>query len=219
MPLHHHAYILVGERESLIHRALTRIEKEWGLKVRGNPDLMVLRFDTMSIDDARLLKESAGRAALGGGRKVCIVAANGIAKDAQNALLKTVEEPTEGTHFIFILPSAETLLPTLQSRLETLSADTLAHSDESRALAEEFLRATLPLRLKAAHALLKEVEKADAGKGKLLEFLDALEVSAHGKGGGAALRELLEVKKYGRDRSPSWKLMLEHLALVLPQMK
>ena len=29
--------------------------------------------------------------------------------------------------------------------------------------------------------------------------------------------ELLEVKKYSRDRAPSFKLLLEHLALVLPR--
>lgn len=219
MSFSHHAYILVGERESLVGIALSRIEKEWGMKTKRNPDLALLRFDTMTIDDARALKEAAWRTSLTGGRKGFIIAANGIARDAQHALLKTVEEPTEGTHFIFILPSAETLLPTLRSRLETLRTDSPALSKENLSLASDFLHAAAPERLKVVQALIKEVEKADAGNGKLLDFLDALEVSAHGKGAGAALREILEVKKYGRDRSPSWKLLLEHLALVLPKMK
>jgi len=34
-----------------------------------------------------------------------------------------------------------------------------------------------------------------------------------------ALGEILEAQKYSRDRAASWKLILEHLALVLPQMK
>jgi len=214
----HHAYILVGEREALVGFALSRIEKEWSMKVTGNPDLTVLRFDTMTIDDARSLREATLRAPLTGPRKAFILAASGIAKDAQNALLKTVEEPVAGTHFIFILPTLETLLPTLRSRLETLRTDAPALSEESLALAAEFLRASAPERLKAAQALVKEVEKADAGKEKLTGFLDALEITAHRMKGGSALRELLEVKKYGRDRSPSWKLLLEHLALTLPKM-
>ncbi len=39
---------------------------------------------------------------------------------AQNAILKTLEEPPNGTHFILICYAAEKLLPTIRSRVQTI---------------------------------------------------------------------------------------------------
>lgn len=54
---------------------------------------------------------------------------------AANALLKVVEEPPPGTHFIFIVPEISQLLPTLRSRAQvvrfaSLSADILAQGED-----------------------------------------------------------------------------------------
>ncbi len=45
-------------------------------------------------------------------------AADGLSDAAQNRLLKLIEEPPPGVHFLFCVPSAEVLLPTVRSRAQ-----------------------------------------------------------------------------------------------------
>ena len=55
------------------------------------------------------------------GKKIFIIETGFFTREAQNSLLKVFEEePTEGTHFFVFTPSAETLLPTLRSRMVIL---------------------------------------------------------------------------------------------------
>ncbi len=46
---------------------------------------------------------------------------NGISDAAQNKLLKLIEEPPPGVLFIFTAPSADLLLPTIRSRVQTFA--------------------------------------------------------------------------------------------------
>ena len=227
--LTHHAYCLVGQREALIRELIQDIEHN-GTKVRGNPDFRVERFEVFGIDEARALKEAAERTAVTGGKKIFIAAANSMTREAQNALLKVLEEPPKDTHFFFVLPSAEALLPTLRSRLHSAALGARAVSQESAELAKSFFQSAIPARLKLIAALLKELEKEKEekrdtpalilAKENIMRFLDALERTAaeEVRGNAGALTEILEAKKYSRDKAPSFKLLLEHLALVLPTM-
>lgn len=225
--LTHHAYTVAGESREVIPQILSALKKAAGFEPRGNPDFRSESYDVFGIDGARALKEAAERKAVSGGRKIFIVSARGITKEAQNALLKIFEEPPKDTHFFLIIPSLETLLPTLHSRLFVLHAmERSGGAASSRA--ESFLRATVPVRLKTVQALLKDSEE-EAGKGDLTLFLDELErttADTHrlktqmyaDKKRVQTLSEIFKVKKYCRDRAPSFKLLLEHLALVLPRI-
>ena len=216
--LTHHAYCLVGPREETLAPLLHDLENA-GVSTRGNPDFRLEQCESMGIDEARSLKEAAERTALAGGRKIFVAAARGITKEAQNALLKIVEEPPFGTHFFLIVPSAETLIPTLRSRLCFLSTASAAPAEKSDRAAS-FLCAPTPARLKIIQGLLKKLEE-EGGKSDIGSFLDELERTlALGKrvNNASSLKELLETKKYARDRAPSLKLLLEHLALILPRM-
>jgi DNA polymerase III subunit delta' len=51
-----------------------------------------------------------------GDRKIFIIKAFSITHEAQNSLLKTLEDPVPGTGFILLIPCADRLLPTLRSR-------------------------------------------------------------------------------------------------------
>jgi hypothetical protein len=77
--------------------------------------------------------------------------------------------------------------------------------------------------LKALEGEKKEKEDSTdmlAEKGNIFTLLSALErkLGEDSVKNAVALSELLEVKKYSRDRAPSFKLLLEHLALVLPKL-
>lgn len=81
-----------------------------------NPDYYEYEGRSMSISDARaLIAELAARPKAGHGRSVVILHAEATDVRVQNALLKSVEEPPEGTAFFF-LGNADGALPTIISR-------------------------------------------------------------------------------------------------------
>ncbi len=217
--LEHHAYGIAGEAEEVVPKLLAALKKSAQFNAQGNPDFRSALYETMGIDEARALTEAAERKAVSGGKKVFIISARGITKEAQNALLKVFEEPSADTHFFLIVPSIEILLPTLRSRLCVIYAPEAAGAEVSPR-AQAFLRASIPARLRTIQGLLKSAEE-ETGKKTLVSFLDEIEQSlAMGERNATleALGAVLEAKKYSRDRAPSFKLLLEHLALVLPQI-
>jgi len=227
LPLHH-AYCVVGETEQAFPRIERFLKSQLDFLVKGNPDFWRGEYETFGIDEARQLKEASARRALGA-RKVFILAARGLTSEAQNALLKTFEEPAGNTLFFLVVPSAETLFPTMRSRLQLVFVE--PKSETAASDARQFLAETVPARLARVQAMLaalekekKEKEDSDEPlreKARIFAFVDAVERAAakNIKAHPGALEEILGVKKYMRDRAPSLKLLLEHLALVLPQVE
>ena len=225
----HHAYGVSGNADMLVHQILRALEESVGFAAKGNPDFRAERHEVLGIDEARALKEAAERTAVTGGKKVFIVSARGITHQAQNALLKIFEEPPLGTHFFLIVPSLELLLPTLRSRMTLLRASDSRGENQMLVETARFLAAPPAARLATVQTMLKALEEekkekedsteALVEKGKIFAFLDDIErkLGEDSVKNSAALSELLEVKKYSRDRAPSLKLLLEHLALVLPR--
>lgn len=218
----HHAYGVPGSAGTLTPQILKALEKSVGFVAKGNPDFRAERHEVLGIDEARALKEAAERTAVTGGKKVFIVSAHRITREAQNALLKILEEPPSETHFFLIVPSCEMFLPTLRSRLLILRASD--SRNQNQMLAERvtrFLQDAVPARLKTVQVLLKQREETESS-GEITAFFDELEyalAAQERKQSTPALSELLRAKAYSRDRAPSFKLLLEHLALVLPKVK
>lgn len=206
-----------------------RFLDEQGIKTKRNPDLYVKTYRHFGIDEARELRERAMLRPLGE-RRVFIIAAPDMNREAQNALLKTLEEPSGGALFFLIVPSPQMLLPTLRSRLQTI---VLEGTQKERELVDvkQFLSALPQKRLDLLKPLL---EKSDgdpstglgAGKrdlGAILSFLASLErelaksIKAH-----ATRREGIEsvyrARKYVADRGALVKPLLEQMALLVPRI-
>lgn len=75
---------------------------------------------TISIDDIREVIRLCGQFSGDKGRAVIIEKAESMTPQAQNTLLKTLEEPPEGTHFFLITDRPENLLTTIISRCTRL---------------------------------------------------------------------------------------------------
>lgn len=74
-------------------------------------------LDPLRIDDVRqVMADLARPPLLGGGRAVLLGELTGATREAQNALLRIVEEPPDGLAFVGEAERASDLLPTLQSR-------------------------------------------------------------------------------------------------------
>jgi len=90
----------------------------------GHPDVQRLapgETGSIKIEQVREAIEAAAYRPFEGRRRVFVVEeAGSLVAPAQNALLKTLEEPRPGSVFILISAMADTLLPTVRSRCARL---------------------------------------------------------------------------------------------------
>ena len=218
----HHAYFLEGERNQMIAEVLGLLEV-LSIPTRGNPDFHLHELDQFLLEHAHLLREKQQFHSVGGGRKIFLVAFNTILHEAQNALLKTLEEPTEGTHFFFTSRSQEVLLPTVRSRMNIIQLP-VASCQLPEDAGEEFLAAGLPERMKMIEPMTKAKtdDKSEAKEGAR-DFLESLERALYQKMSRSdldishVLARVISAKRTLSERAPSLKLLLEHLALTVPQ--
>ncbi|OHA89476.1 MAG: hypothetical protein A2741_02760 [Candidatus Zambryskibacteria bacterium RIFCSPHIGHO2_01_FULL_43_27] len=211
----HHAYILVGEADLLLKELNSFFEKELGVRVRGNPDYQYQEFETFGIDEARALSLAQSRKSYTSGKKIFAFSFQGITTEAQNALLKVLEEPTKDTHFFLITDSTQRFLPTLLSRVQIIESN---KSLDKRKDGQDFVNLPMVERLAVALRIGEEKNKKEAKK--LLESIEVY-LGESIRGGNAsleivyALEEVMSAKKYLGDRAPSVKMLLEHIALIV----
>lgn len=96
------------------------------LQAGNHPDLLLLQPEEKSkvikIDQVRSLSADFNQTAQQGGYKIAIIApAEAMNLAAANALLKTLEEPTEETLLILVSAKPQSLPATIRSRCQTLA--------------------------------------------------------------------------------------------------
>lgn len=217
--LNHHAYLLVGG-DAIQAELILMLEKKHAIKTHGNPDFTAQKFENLTIDDARQLIEAAEvKPTTADGKRIFILTMNSITVEAQNALLKLLEEPSEYVHFFLIVPSAHLLLPTVKSRLSMIGSPGKSENDPAADLAEakKFLSMTAPKRLEMIKSLIEDIAKEKKTKQDAVDFLNQIQaavyVSKGSKNGARELETIETARKYMNDRAPSLKMLLEYVAL------
>jgi DNA polymerase-3 subunit delta' len=145
-----------------------------------HPDLLVGEPEgaTLKIERIReLVREIDGRPFEASARAILIDDAHAMTEQAQNALLKSLEEPPPTSHVFVITSSPQTLLPTIRSRCQTLRMGPLPAPLLEGALVER-------LGLSAAEARLR-VSVSAGSLGQALAF--------EGEAYGALRDELIAV--------------------------
>lgn len=220
MNLSHHAYCLIGG-DARHEGLLASLKNNHKIGSAGNPDFFDRKYQNFTIDDARELKSRAEtRPVTSTGKKIFILMMNGITVEAQNALLKLLEEPNERSHFFLIIPSAHLLLSTVKSRVQLIgfAGGKGLNNDETLKAAKNFIDCAPQKRLDLVKALMDEITKEKKTKQDAIDFLNALQESIHEKGvkkNVKALESVLLAGKYANDRAPSMKMLLEYVALSL----
>jgi DNA polymerase III subunit delta' len=112
--------------------ACTRIERGF------HPDVVVIEpgdSGSIKVDAIRDAIERTGYRPFEGRRRVVIIdEADALVPQAQNALLKTLEEPPSASVFMLVSARADSLLPTVQSRCPRLRFHPLGPEDVAVAL-------------------------------------------------------------------------------------
>lgn len=223
----HHAYCLVGELDVVRPSLLNAVARDLALPA-GHSDLLVLDYASLTIDEARQIRDYASTRAHGL-RRALIISARAITREAQNALLKSFEDPGEGVHFFLIIPSAHILLPTLKSRLsfiDIVSSD--AVGDTAQKSAQDFLSMSYKDRLEYIKDLADDIKDGTRQKHEAIELLKNLQKAAAERfsvhspkvsvENALIHKELLTALSFANDTSASLKMILEHVALGMPQL-
>lgn len=196
-------------------------------------------YERFGIDEALELQSLASLKNYTDG--IFLLTAATLTTEAQQALLKLFEEPQAGTVFIVMVPHG-VLLPTVRSRMmewptEQQIVVTPQHLAQKKVLGSpassrkgssgpdyfsgQAAASFLKLSGKERSEFITKLLKDDEGqKERVRDLLDALEAELHTKVGEPRVRQALAdiamTRDYVRDRSPSLKMLLEHLALALP---
>lgn len=204
---------LVAGTASTIEPVLRQLAQA-GIATAANPDLSVETFHTFGIDDARRLRERAALAA-SGERRIFVIAMSGITAEAQNALLKTFEEPAGSALFVLIHPAPQTLLPTLRSRAQMLALGMMDLRSPSLDTAD-FLRAAPQKRLEMLKPLLEKGGDDKRDVGQILAFLAALERTLAGESrrNRQGIEAVYRARVFIADRGALAKPLLEQVALL-----
>ena len=222
----HHAFVVEAEAEKGIEMAQAWAEKELGMKMQGNPDIVVLRYGLLSVDDARNVSGIAASAPLIDESKVLIISASRIFHEAQNVLLKLFEEPPRGTYMFLVLPTLGGLLPTLRSRVQVLKkyeGESIMYKGISISeAAEEFMKASKEKRSAMIKKLAngKDEEERRELRDEAIEIINGVETALVKQGiekNAITLEEIATFRGFMYDRSAPVRMILEHLSLVLPK--
>ena len=149
------------------------------------------------------------------GRIVIIDYAERMAKTAQNAFLKLLEEPGEGTHFILLTHQPGLLLPTILSRAQRLDMRpiTLEQSNDlldALKVRDERLKSQL---LFIAGGMPAELTRL-LSDSKYFELRSGIIKDAREYVVGNAYARLLIAKKYKDDRTQALMLLADAMKLL-----
>lgn len=176
--------------------------------------IMPFLYDRLAIDDVRRIKTEASLLESTDTSRILFIGATDIGIEAEQALLKLLEEPPRGAT-ILLVTNKTTLLPTILSRVVDLGAhDTLQTKS-----------ALLPLnvvdRLAYILKLTKDSDDSEVSRKAILSELKALidvartEARAGDTKYQSLLSDLLDISIAIEARGAPTKMLLEHLAITL----
>lgn len=198
--------IIVSQNREERDKEIWKILEEVKI-VPKNPDLFILEDEKISIAQVKQLIKHLSTKPFGTTAKsVVILNGNNISLDAQNALLKTLEEPP-GESVILIGVNSETkLLPTVLSRCQVLY-----QVSSIKYQAEEF---NLDLILKASIEERFDIVEKASDKEKFLNNLTESyrEKVLKGEGSAKFLEELLQAQIW-KENNVNTRTILEYLML------
>lgn len=210
-----HAYVVGGQRDTA-RACIEELLAPIGGLASSDSDIVVTEHVTCTVDVARQLRSWQELSAVKN-RKVYILYTDFITREAENALLKTLEEPIANTHIILAVPNPAVLLETLLSRVRVLVPET-ENISGGTSNAKKFLGMSRAERFAYIETLLEKSDDEDASaevRQRAIIFVEALEKTLASLGvqeNAKKLESLLRLKKYLYVSGASVRMILETIA-------
>lgn len=219
----YHSYVIEGD-STLAGDLLGFLEDRGEIK-KHSPDVICQKYESFTMDDSHEIKDWHSRMGVTGGKKICILATKFINREAEQALLKIIEEPSINTHFFIIVPDSSKLLATIISRVHVLKIK----PDDNLEIKKEvafFIKIDPKARIEMVAEIIKN-NKSEENSGQLrfyaTNFVNELEsiyyqkfkIDKNDKNIKDVLNELQKARGYLATPGASVKMILEHLSLII----
>lgn len=181
-------------------------QEQWSVP-SDDCEQITLTYDRLGIGEARTLQSLAYSKPAESTYKCIVFRAYDITVEAQNALLKLLEEPPVSTRCVIIVPHTLRLLPTLLSRVQEVYSDTALEQSD---VWQTFVAAPVAERLTQIETNIKAKDAA-----WLVEMHRSL--IAWMRADTSVTPALQLVAERLQTRGASNKMLLELLALELKQ--
>lgn len=206
------AKLLISSSVEAKTEAIEEILSQAGLK-NSHPDLLYFSADAkLGIEQARAIKEHFSLKPYSAqGRAVVFEDAASLTDEAQNALLKTLEELPEHALFILATDSDSKLLPTVVSRCEIINLAS-GHYDrlEYHSKYEQDLENLLNSSIEERFEYIEKLKDREEFFHSLLDYFHK-KLPAY----GAFTKELLQAEEWAK-QNVNIRGILEYLMLVMP---
>lgn len=195
-----------GERDEEIWNILEKSQI-----TKNNPDLFILEEERIGIAQIKQLIKHLSTKPFGQTAKSAIILdGSNITPDAQNALLKILEEPPGESVILIGVESETKLLPTVLSRCLVISNQQSVISNQIEFDLQQILNASIEERF--------EIVEKTTDKERLLNNLTESyrQKVLKGEGSGEFLEELLQAHIW-KESNVNIRTILEYLMLKLPR--
>jgi len=220
----YHSYVIEGNPEEVAYSIRLLLE-ERGEVNKNSPDVMLSLFDSLNIEDSHNIKEWHMNLPIDGKKKVCIIGAKFINREAEQALLKIIEEPLTSSHFFIVVPDSSLLLDTILSRVHLIKNIKNDNTIDDK-FASDFIKLLPSARIEKIADIIKEFKDDENSGGlrhKATTLLNSLERIIYEKwkkdlnneNYKFILNELKNCRDYLSTPGASVKMILEHIALVI----
>lgn len=206
---HAHIFVLNGNRPEEI---MDEIESDLQTLYKGETHQSYrLVYDSFLIENAQEIASMSKSRNTSNERRFFFIGFNTGTRTAQNALLKTLEEPSSGTSFIFLVPASNVLLETVRSRCITVALP------REKKLDTVFVSLPIHERLSRVQELLEDKSELPLFYAALEEEIQRLIQTNNSVEMARALSLVFSYKQPVLAHTPSLKYLLEELALTLPK--
>ena len=176
-------------------------------------DYLAFEKTTISIDDIRLIQDMHEQKSIGE-EKTIICAGSFITTQAQNALLKMIEDTKEGERIFIIVPYEAELLSTIISRVQTFRLESESENREVK----EFVEMPAHERILYIEQNFLSIEESDTKRDALLGFFRDLEKYTHSQQNLTKYEDLLRAlpvlrTMLGNSGAPA-KMIAEYVVLA-----
>ena len=168
-----HFYIITGNLEKNKEDVFSFLENDLNFPLRGNSDFHQFSGLDLPIADVRKIKSLNSQTKNSKKKfRVFFISVKKIDREAQNAFLKTLEEPTDGTIFFLLIPKTDFLLDTILSRGRVI----IGNENNGSERAEKFLQSSYLEREKIIKKISNFSKESAEVKDEYINFLVEIEI-------------------------------------------
>jgi len=220
----YHSYVVEGKPIETMELLFDFLKERENID-RLSPDILCQSYESFNINNSREIKDWYNKKGISGNKKICIIATQFINKEAEQSLLKIIEEPTANTHFFIIVPDSSLLLETILSRVHLIKIRS-NYDVVLQKRVQKLISSTPKERIEMVAIIIKE-NKEEESSGKLrsygISIINELENIFYQKFKKMKtdkkiifiLKELEKSRKYLSSPGASVKMILEHIVLVI----